>query len=637
MTRSRPVRTPDSATVVVDPAGRGDCTTIAEALLLVPATGGHIYLAKGTHALAAKVTILSRGNITIEGTRGSIVDVTAIGAAHGFELSSATDVTMRGFQMLRTGSLGGYGFIGFVGTNSGHRFIDLTFTATAHAGLYADANGVTTDILVHGCSFRCGSSGVFIGALGVAVNRLRIEGCDFGAATGVVLNGQASGIIGDVAVVGNSFLSCTYGVQVTDYVDNLTVDGNSFLSCTYGIYITSDANNSTITGNTFKSGTTGVYLGASTVRNATISGNTFVSQGGVSILNTGLYTTIAGNTFNTSLGGITANGAYATITGNTFIALSATAIYVQGASNTITGNLIYNLSAGRGIEVNGVADTAIVGNTISTTFSYGIYPHGGVRTVITGNKVSSAGSHGIYVVSCDGSTVEDNLVYASAAGGVGIYLWASPNSTISGNLCASNTGVGILVDASALVQVEGNTCLSNTGPGISLTNADNCDIVANLCSANSTYGISEDAASTGNNYSANRLTTNTTARFLISAGKLLYQDGTGSIKASGTTANAYVTVFTLAASNAGLSGCFRIFNTDAVNTLTYQITFTGMDTSSQVQSADIAPLSNAIFDGHTDQGTALAPFKQIVAEVKSKVGGAHATYTVYAALAGAEV
>jgi len=52
MTTARAIRTPEAATVVVDPVvGQGDCTTIEEAFALLPAAGGTIYLKRGSYTV----------------------------------------------------------------------------------------------------------------------------------------------------------------------------------------------------------------------------------------------------------------------------------------------------------------------------------------------------------------------------------------------------------------------------------------------------------------------------------------------------------------------------------------------------------------------------------------------------------
>jgi parallel beta-helix repeat protein len=605
--------------VVVDPAGRGDCTTILEALALLPAAGGTIRLADGTHTLAGQVGFTSKTNITIEGGRAAIVDCAAVaGNNSGFLFQFCTNITLRGFTFARAAALSGGGFIGITKDNSFLQFLDLYFDATSGCtGVYGVFD-VVSNVLIRGCTFKTvASPGMYLYAFGGNGSRFRIEENEFSTSSnGIQMEGGPSGVMTGIDIVGNTFTGNSKATVLQDY-------------CTYVTFVS----------NTVLGGGVGFEASDNTSSYVNVTGNNFSGQSAYSIVITATpYVSISGNSISNSVGGINTSGTYGTIVGNSLITINTNtpAIYVRGAYNIVSQNMLYNLS-GKGIDINNVTDTVVEGNVIQSTSSYAIYPHGSARTTIIGNKIYTAGAHAILMDTCAGSKINDNFIYATQGGDRGIYLTASSNTTISGNTCLSCTGLGILVNASSLVHVEGNTCLSNTGPGISLTDADNCDIVSNLCSANSTYGISEDAASTGNNFSGNRLTTNTTARLLISAGKVLYQDGVGSIKATGTTADAYVTIFDFAASNAGLCGCFRVFNTDAANTLTYQITFTGMNGSSQVQSADIAPLANVLFDAHTDQGTALVPFNGIKVELKSKVGGSHATYGVYAALPGAEV
>jgi len=62
-----------AATLVVDPGGEGDHTTIAAAVSALPAGGGHIYLREGTHTLTSTIAMPNKSVVIRGSGKGSLV------------------------------------------------------------------------------------------------------------------------------------------------------------------------------------------------------------------------------------------------------------------------------------------------------------------------------------------------------------------------------------------------------------------------------------------------------------------------------------------------------------------------------------------------------------------------------------
>ncbi len=578
MVRGRPVRTPPAARVLVDPAGRGDCTTIQEALDALPATGGRIQLADGTHSIAAAITISGKTNIIIEGGPAAIVDCDAIGVNHGITLTNCTNIHIRGFQFARTLANAAKGFIALTGTNSGHKFENLYFNATAVcSGIYGTGLAATTDILVQGCTFVhtgfCG--GVYLVVTTTGGKRIRIVDNSFYDANaggwGVYINGAAAGtvLMADVAIADNTFEN--HATAIRGYGEGYN-------------------------------------------RNISITGNTILGGGeGIAFFNYGAFT-----------------DQYISVVGNTLRDLTDVAINIRGSYIDVTGNVIKDSTKG----IAGLYQYCnVVGNLLYSCSNTSIEV-AGTGANITGNLIISGSGNGIYLTAAGYSIVSHNTIHSTVGS---IYLNTSHACVVEGNALYAPSGDGIQVSASNHVVVSDNMVYDATSDGIFIESSDYAIVIGNKCTECNAYGINEDSASDNCLYAGNELYNNASGPFSRTAGKILYQNGLGSIKKTGSTTDAYVTIFDVSSVHAGLAGAFRIKNVDGSDTLTYQVTFTGMDASSQAVSADITAGNNVLFDAHTDQGAALAPFKEIKVELKSKAAGTPADYGVYMALAGAEI
>jgi hypothetical protein len=104
---------------------------------------------------------------------------------------------------------------------------------------------------------------------------------------------------------------------------------------------------------------------------------------------------------------------------------------------------------------------------------------------------------------------------------------------------------------------------------------------------------------------------------------------------SGTTTNAYVTVFDITNSGNPLIGCVSIRNTDGANALLVRLTVTDYYGGTASSVSTITPNSFGLWDLEGFSGSNYCPpYQEVMLEVQDQFAGSHATYTAKVGTAG---
>lgn len=133
---------------------------------------------------------------------------------------------------------------------------------------------------------------------------------------------------------------------------------------------------------------------------------------------------------------------------------------IQIINNRVSGNF-----GDKGIQLKGVTNGKLVGNSISDVQSNGIYLEtgGGIicsKIVIANNDIKQCDGAGIQTDKGNHLTISGNNCWANAGDG-GISLGGAIHCTVKGNICIANNGNGILLKQSSSVDctwnfIEGN-------------------------------------------------------------------------------------------------------------------------------------------------------------------------------------
>lgn len=142
---------------------------------------------------------------------------------------------------------------------------------------------------------------------------------------------------------------------------------------------------------------------------------------------------------------------------------------IQIINNRISGNF-----GDKGIQLKGVTNGKLVGNSISDVQSNGIYMETGGSTicskiVIANNDIKQCDGAGIQTDKANHLTITGNNCWANAGDG-GISLGGALHCTVKGNTCIGNNSNGILLKQSSSVDcawnfIEGNV-VRDDGSGI---------------------------------------------------------------------------------------------------------------------------------------------------------------------------
>ena len=168
-------------------------------------------------------------------------------------------------------------------------------------------------------------------------------------------------------------------------------------------------------------------------------------------------------------------------------------IDIEGVDNTIIrGNTIKN-AGGTAIEANNCTYLKIIQNCVITTGLYGIWlGTTSPRAIISQNYVTDSANDGIVVTGSSFAIVIGNVLYAN--GRHGILLTNSADDTqIIGNACIDNASNGINIADSLRVTVVGNRCKGNVY-GVAEAGTSDYTLLDGNILLNNTYAHSVDAA-----------------------------------------------------------------------------------------------------------------------------------------------
>jgi hypothetical protein len=358
------------------------------AAILNAATGGEEFIfAEGTHDISSQITLSNLSNVTIRGSKASILNIT-YSAAEPFNLQAPlTDVEFRGFT------------INFVPSGNGHACFRLNGTGGAlFERLAWRGINYVNDAAASGNEFiRNQNSDADIAGL-------IVEGCDVSGSTCISMlrfDLAANRLVKDVRCVNNSF-------------HRDVADGTNVVFGVYGSVAGAIADGLVFANNTIRNADEifGNYVSGGTItRNIVFEGNTIIDCGSA------------------TAEGITCNGDASTFVGNTFHNYTGNfAFEIYGDGNIINDNLVSGCS-GDGIRIFG-NENKIEGNDVSGCTGEGIYVEGNHNT-IGPNKSHDNVSYGFYEPSGDGNHYIGNKARNNVAGNKSLL---GTNRTQSGNV-----------------------------------------------------------------------------------------------------------------------------------------------------------------------------------------------------------
>jgi parallel beta-helix repeat protein len=374
----------DSADYVA--TGTADQTTINAAL--TAASGGVVYLAEGTYAVSASISVPN--NTTLAGSGAGTLIFMPNGQNTSYNLITNTDTITGTRVTIRDMCLDG--------------------------NMANQTNGNT--------------NGIYLNGMGGGTGPTAREGA------------RISGLI-----VKNMRQQATTsaGVYLTASTGN-TITGNTFQgNGEYGVYLGGAANSNTINNNIFQNNGRGIAVGTSYYN--TVSGNVFRGNSTWVVilsgnLGTGGSNAVTGNTIQGGQYGIALSGnpTNDTVTGNNISGVTSYGIYVSATGANISGNKIHdsgNTMANNGLYFLAGANNSATGNDITDT---------SCTTTCYGIDVSSSSVTGTYLAdnhhsgtAANASVIRDN--------GVGTIYSNQPDGL--GNLLNRSQGGGLTVGAAS--------------------------------------------------------------------------------------------------------------------------------------------------------------------------------------------
>jgi parallel beta-helix repeat protein len=292
------------------------------------------------------------------------------------------------------------------------------------------------------------------------------------------------------------------GIMTAANFSGLSILNNNFQGDAIGIDFNSSLTNSAknrISGNQF-----GVVAGFQSTndiqtdiatQNLTISHNTFTGnskQNSISLFGTGQSKNIQivnnqvgqSSTFTADAGITVGNASNVKVNGNTIVSPSNTGIELNGVTNSVVaGNTLAYLAVGGsppiGIELDSMCNSNKISDNLVTGFSDGFFMLDNLsQNMIKGNTVTHSQDVGIVLENSDGSgnSISSNTVTSSARFGISV---ESPSNTISNNTVSDNGDVGIYLDGAGGNNTTGNKVSGNT------------------VNDNATYGIKLDGDNSG--------------------------------------------------------------------------------------------------------------------------------------------
>jgi parallel beta-helix repeat protein len=121
--------------------------------------------------------------------------------------------------------------------SGGLKVATCKFVSSGNMGIavhsFFPADGSTSDLLICNCSMEFAMvAGIFVDATGSGTTfyNVSVVGCNISSyanGSGILLDGNGSLVLRDIAIVGNNIGNCTYGISISDASD-VIISGNTF-------------------------------------------------------------------------------------------------------------------------------------------------------------------------------------------------------------------------------------------------------------------------------------------------------------------------------------------------------------------------------------------------------------------------
>jgi len=325
-----------------------------------------VELAEGTYTIASQINLSGLSNVTIRGSKASILDITYSGDNPIAITAPAADISFEGFSVIYNGTAGGQTPL-FAPIGSGGDDIFRLSIRNIHTDFN---NGAITfvrwdseDIDVHGlliesCTlYGAETKGLF--RVEMAANRelsnVRIIGNHFdrdtaGGSQVFALYGASGAVVEDIVVTGNTWRNGQEAIWLSfnsGTLKNVVIDGNTIAF--------------------IDSGNAGPLVEGSGTSNVTITDNIFDSSGANFCLtvSSGSHYNVSDNKFiNSPSDGLIVGSSVTDSTFDNNIAMNCTdnGIEINGSNNRISNNVCEGNDYGI-VEGSGADGNHYVGNT----------------------------------------------------------------------------------------------------------------------------------------------------------------------------------------------------------------------------------------------------------------------------------
>lgn len=199
------------------------------------------------------------------------------------------------------------------------------------------------------------------------------------------------------------------------------------------------------------------------------------------------------------------------------------------SNNNISGAKVVGLFSGSGVNLHGVNDGDIVGNTASGNEANGIDIFTFTGGSISGNTASGNQLDGFNIWVMNGGSVSGNTASGNQLEGFHIQQDFNGGS-LNGNTSSSNQGTGIKIARLGGGSVSGNTASGNQVEGIRIGTLNSGTVSGNTASGNQDFGFSIGVFNNGT-VSGNTATGNQSDGFAI------FQLNGGSVSGNTSTGN----------------------------------------------------------------------------------------------------
>jgi parallel beta-helix repeat protein len=325
-----------------------------------------VELAEGTHTIASQINLSGLSNVTIRGSKASILDITYSGDNPIAITAPAADISFEGFSVIYNGTAGGQTPL-FAPIGSGGADIFRLSVCNIHADFNAGAitfvRWDNEDIDVYGITvencalYGAQTKGLFRVQMAEGRELKQVQIIDnkmdrdtAGGSQGTAIYGASGSVVEDVVISGNTSKNIQESLWLQDdsgVIKDVVIDGNVYA------YI--------------DSGNAGCYIIGAGVTNVAISDNIFDATGASYNLTiaSGSHFIVADNQFLNAPGdGLTIGSGVTDSTIDNNIATNCTdnGIEINGSDNRISNNVCEGNDYGI-VEGSGADGNHYVGNT----------------------------------------------------------------------------------------------------------------------------------------------------------------------------------------------------------------------------------------------------------------------------------